>query len=94
MEVELSEDAIDRIRLSPVLADLIERVACSFHRQGQDVQSLAGGGDGGGPRRDTGTDVAELAQLLHHGVDLLGVHPSCVENGFGIIEEHDHLRRG
>ena len=77
-----------------MLVDAIECVACGLHRQCRDLDNLAARGDGGDARGNAKTDVAEPSQLIHSGVDLLRTHPLGVEDGFSIVEDHEHLLRG
>jgi hypothetical protein len=43
--------------------------------------------DGGEAGCDAEENVGELAQLLHHAVDLLRFDSLWVKNGFGIVED-------
>jgi len=91
MEVELFQDAVDQVQLIAILVDPIERVASGLGRQRRDVQDLAVGRYGGDPGGDANADVVELAQLLYHGIDFLGTRGLRIENGFGIVENYEHL---
>jgi hypothetical protein len=75
VEVKLFQDVVDSDRMFAVLVDAIERVACGLHRQCWDLEDLTVGRDGGDAGGDAKTDVAELSQLLHHGVDLPRARP-------------------
>jgi hypothetical protein len=50
--------------------------------------------DGGDPGGDAETNVAKPCQLIHHGVDLPRALPLQIEDGFGVVEDYDHLLRG
>jgi len=50
--------------------------------------------DGGDPGGDSKTDVAELTQLIHNGVNLLCARPLRIEDGFSIVKDYQHLLRG
>jgi hypothetical protein len=39
-------------------------------------------------------DVGEAAEFYNYAVDLLGVGPLRIEDGFRVVEEDDHLPRG
>ena len=91
MEVELLQDAVDQIGPLAVLADPIERVASRLDRQRRDVQNLAVGRDREVARGDTKADVPGLSQFLHNVIDLLTACSLRIENGFGVIEDYDHL---
>ena len=90
VEVELAQYVIDHIGFPAVLINAKEGVAGGIHRQRRDVESLAIRRDRGDTGCDTKTNVVELAQLLHHGVDLLGVHSLRIKNGFCIVEDDEH----
>jgi len=45
----------------------------------------------GNARRDTKADVVELAQLLHQGVNLLGIHPLRIKDR---LRDYGDLLRG
>ena len=51
-------------------------------------------GDSGDAGGNSKANVLEVAQLFHHSVYLPGIRSLRVENGFGIVEEQDHLHRG
>ena len=59
MEVELLQDAVDRIGLSVVPVGTIECGTRSLHRQRHHLESLAVSRDGGNARGDTKINVAE-----------------------------------
>lgn len=94
MEVELTQDIVNEIGLFTVLVYMIEGTACSLDRQRWDVGRLAVGRDSGDAGSDAKTDVLKLTQLLHHSVDLLGIHSLRIKNGLCIIEDYEDLLRG
>ena len=51
-------------------------------------------GDGGDAGSNAKANVAEPTQLLHHGIHLPGIWSLRVKNGFGVIEDQNHLVRG
>jgi len=91
MEVQLSQNLVDRVRPFAPLVDPVERLACRLHRQCWDLEYLAVGGDGGDARGNAKTDVAEPSQLVHNRADLLCTWPLGIENGFCIVEDYYHL---
>ena len=50
--------------------------------------------DGGNSGGDAQADVAEPAQFIHSGVDLLCARALRVEDGFSIVKDYEHLLRG
>jgi len=91
VKVELSQDIVSQIGVSAVLVDPIERVVGSLDRQRWDVQSLTVRRDCGDPGGDAQAKVAEVTQLLHDIIDLMCARPLQTENGFGIVEDYEHL---
>ena len=51
-----------------------------------------------GDRRDAGSDKEiycfELAQFVHRRIDLLGIRSLRVQDGFGVVEDDEHLLEG
>ena len=80
---------VDQIGSFATLVDAIECVTRGLHQQYRDVETLAGGWNGGNTRRDAETNVVELAQFLHYRIDLLSIRPLWVENGFGVIKNQE-----
>ena len=93
MKVELPENVVDVIGPFTVLVYPVEGIACSLDRQCWHVDSLAICGNGGNPRSDTKADVVEPTQLLHNGIDLLGVRPLRIKDGLRIIQDYEDLLR-
>ena len=94
MEIELLNELPGNIRPPAVLVDAIEDVARRLHWERGDYWSIAMWGDGRNARSDAEADVFEPAQLVHHSVYVLGVSDLRVENGFGIVEDDEHLLGG
>ena len=82
------------IRPFDVLVDAIENVACRLHWECGDYWAIAMWGDGRNARSDAKGDIFEAAQLIHHGVYVVGVSYLRVENGFGVVKYNEHLLRG
>ena len=74
-----------------VMIYIIEGAACGLHWQCGDVKNLGVGRNGGDPGSDVKTNVVELTQFLHHGIELLGVYSLQVEDVFSTVEDYDHL---
>ena len=91
VEVKLLQDLGDQVRLLSLLVYAIERVSRGVDRQGWYLDSLALGWNGGDPGRNKETYRLPSAQLLHQPVDLLGVCPPWVEDGFGVVEDNEDL---
>ena len=91
MEVELLQDVVDQIGLLAMLVDPIERVTSRLDRQRRDLQNLAARRNREVARGDTKADFPEPTQFLHHVVDLLTACSLRIEDGFGVIEDYDHL---
>ena len=89
VEVNLFQDAVDQIGPPAALVYVIEDITCILHRQGGNVETLAGGGNSGDARRDAEADVTESTQFLHHSIDPLGICSLWVENGLGVIKDHE-----
>ena len=49
--------------------------------------------DGGNPGGEAQANVAELAQLIHNGIDILCARPLRIEDGFSIVKDYQHLLR-
>jgi len=77
-----------------VLVDVVKDFTRRFHRQRVDCQTTAIGWNGGDAGGDADADVVEVAQLLHHGVYLLGVGSLRIKDGLGVIEEQENILRG
>jgi hypothetical protein len=94
VEIQALEKVIDDTRPPAVTVDTVEYIARGLHRQRGDFGTLAVSGN----CHDAGSDADgycfELAQLVHHGIDLPGARFLRVENGLGIVEDDEHLRGG
>jgi len=71
-----------------------EKVKIMTHWQCWDSQSFTVRRDGGDTRCDTNTDVVELTELLHHGIDLLATYSLRVKNGLCIVKDDKHFLGG
>ena len=80
MEVQLFEEVVDGVRSLVLVVNPIERAACGIYRQRGDIQMFAIRGYRGDPGRNAETNVADLAQFLHHSVDLLRIGSPWVED--------------
>jgi hypothetical protein len=91
VEFELLQDAVSEVNPSSGLAYTMECPTRGSDRQRRNDESLAVGRDGGDARCNTKADVPEQAQLLHHGVYFPSICSLRVEDGFGIVENYEHL---
>ena len=91
VEIQAKDKVVDDVRPPAVAVDAVEDVARRFRRQCRDFWTLAVVGNGGNTGSDAEGHGCELTQLVHHGVDLLGVGPLGVEDGLGVIEDYEHL---
>jgi hypothetical protein len=57
----------------------------------RNVESFAVGRDSGDAGGDAQANVGEPTQLLHHGIDLLGICPLGIEDRLCIVEDYEHL---
>ena len=94
MKVQALEEIVDDPGPIAVTIDVVQDIVCCLHRQRGDLQSFAVWGDIGYVGCDTKANVMELTQLLHHCVDLSGVGPLRVKNGFGVVEDYKHFPGG
>ena len=91
MEVQSSEKVVDNIGPTAVVTDGVEDVARRLHRQCGNGWTFAVPGDSGDTGGDAKTYVLDLAQLLHYGKYLPSARSLRIEDGFGIIQDKDHL---
>ena len=94
MVIELSQDVIDRIRSFLVPVHLIERVPCGFCGQCWDIDNLAVRRDDGDSGGNAQADVAEPTQFIHDIINLSRTRALRIEDGFGVVQDYDHLLRG
>ena len=94
MKIYASYKVVYDPRPPEIAVDTIEDIACGLHRQCEDFRTLAMSGD----CRDAGGDQEahrpELAQFVHHRIDLLGLRSLGVENRLGIVEDYQHFLGG
>ena len=93
MEVELLQDIIDKAGMFVTFVGAIEGMTGGIHRRCCDFENLVFGRNGGDPRCYTETQGRQSAQLFHQDIDLHGVRPLWVKNGFGVVEDYESLLR-
>jgi len=93
MEIELVQDVVDEFRSFGILVYPVEHVACGIDRQRWDVKGLAVGGNSGDAGSYSQANVVELTQLLHHGVNFLGILSLRIKDRLGIVEDYEGLLR-
>jgi len=77
-----------------VLVYMIESNTCGLDRQCRYVESPAVGRNSEDARGDEKPNVLEPTEFLHHSVDLQGVRPPRIKNGFRIIEHYENFLGG
>ena len=88
------EKVVDDAGPPAVTVDAVEDIACSFDRQCGDFRTFATWGNGPDTGSDTEARCFGLAQFKHHGIDLIGTYSFGVENGFGVVEDDEHILGG
>lgn len=94
VEVQALEETTNKIRAFAVVINAVEDIACGLPRQLGDHQALAMLGDGRGTRNDKEAYRFQLAQFIHHSIDVLDIRSLGVKNGLDIVEDYDHFLGG
>ena len=94
MKVQTLEKVVDDAGPPMIAVDTVEDITCRLHRQRGDFRTLAARGY----RRDAGCDKEaycfKLAQFVYHRIYILCACSFRVENGFGVVEDDEHLLGG